>query len=103
MGKAGIHKMIRDWAKDLPIAQKPVMNTTKHFGKELIDAGVTEVAGKPVKAAVQYSHTGKIQIPVNHEREMKRIYNDHGLPGVKRYKAEIEKLATLDKSITQKP
>lgn len=68
----------------------PVINT-RHIqgnlinGSELIEKGVKEVEGEKVSAEKKYLEKVVSPVPINHNRRMKKLYNQKGLNGVQAY------------------
>jgi hypothetical protein len=95
MGKKAKLKAMRKIAREMPAMQYNVPVGVKALGKELIARGITEVEGKPVLPNGKYKGMQTLPQPLNHYRQMKKLYNTHGKGGVGSYiNAVAQKQAT---------
>jgi hypothetical protein len=101
MGKKAKFKQIRRIASQMPVIEANQSVTVEHIkGSALIAAGIKEVGGKPVDAKMSYRKKTPVASPINHHRNMKKLYNQMGKSGVGMYinavKAHAAKQAQLN-------
>lgn len=85
MGRKAKLKRIRRIAQSMPdIAVKQRVGSVVD-GHTLIEDGVNEVEGKEVDPKGQYHKRETINRPMNHERNMKRMYKQFGEKGISSY------------------
>ncbi len=93
MGKKAKLKQIRKWAKEMPVLHtKQLVRDCVVSGGQLYKDGVTTVAGEPVRVNSNYVKKKLIDVPVNHNRNMKKMYNKHGKDGVVGYILEVKSI-----------
>lgn len=85
MGKKGKLKQIRKLAAQMPEIKIGHVVGQRITGAELHKGGVETVDGKPVDTDGTYSKREVVQVPLNHNRKMKALYNQHGAAGVHGY------------------
>lgn len=85
MGRKAKLKKIRKIAQDLPHLEVIQVQKNNLTGAELKALGVNKVDGKPVDDNVVYGRKEQVNIPMNHERNMKRMYNQFGMSGIDKY------------------
>lgn len=85
MGKASKLKQIRRIASGMPALSKRVMVGVRVDGAELIKNDIKQVQGKDVVASNQYRSKHHIEVPLNHNRQMKKAYYKFGAQGVNGY------------------
>lgn len=66
-------------------------------GSELLKRGVKEVEGKPVGNLHTYREKKAVSVPVNHLRQMKKLYNKHGVEGVRMYAQAVKRFVDSQK------
>jgi uncharacterized protein YccT (UPF0319 family) len=91
MGKKSKFKKIRRIASQMPLINTHKIEKERVAGAEVIASGVTEVDGKPVEAKENYIRRKAVPVPINHNRQMKRLYNKHGAAGVGMYIGAVNK------------
>jgi pyocin large subunit-like protein len=79
MGKKAKFKKIRKIASQMPVIH-PTIDVS---GKDVLIAGIKEIKGKPVEANATYEIAQPT--PINHNRRMKKLYNEYGVNGVRAY------------------
>lgn len=84
MGKAAKFKNFRKLARKLPEIHRKILVGEKVYGYELPES-VKEVEGKPVNDKSMYRTKKLKEVPLNHEKMMKRIYNKRGIEAVVGY------------------
>jgi hypothetical protein len=85
MGKKLKLKAMRRIAREMPAMEQNITVGVKVSGKELIEKGVREVQGQPVMGSAKYRAMQKQAFPLNHYRQMKKLYNSDGKAGVGAY------------------
>jgi hypothetical protein len=78
-------------AASLPKMAKPVIRTGVVSGRKLLAMGQTEYKGEPINPKKFYQNV-KLVVdykPINHLREIKRIYKHKGRAGVAAYQRKI--------------
>lgn len=86
MGKKAKLKKIRRLASQMPVINTPqIVRDRIISGKELITEGVKKVGDNEVQADKSYIRKKVVQVPINHNRKMKRLYNQYGVSGVGAY------------------
>lgn len=85
MGKKSKLKKIRRLASQMPIINVNHMQGSRVDGATLLKEGVEKVGDKPVENLQIYRKKAIIKKPVNHNRQMKKLYNKHGIAGVNSY------------------
>lgn len=94
MGKAQKLKIIRKAALLLPAATTTTIQKSSVSGRDLIDSGVKQDKyGAEIKGNRRYIKRQPIEVPVNHNRQMKRLYNQHGMAGAVAYANQVEGMA----------
>jgi len=90
MGKKSKLKAIKKMAALMPTIETVKKVGTVVSGSELIEKGVVSIADEsvPVLPNHKYKKQEFKKVPVNHEKEMKRVYNRYGAAGVKQYAIE---------------
>ena len=101
MGKKAKLKQIRRIAQILPPMQTMVKKGEIVSGQVLKNTGVSEVQGKPIELNRSYRKFEAVKQPVNHNRKMKKLYNQYGINGVKAYYNGITQMAQKQSSIPQ--
>lgn len=97
MGRAKHLKTIRKMAKQLPVAvmSKPLVEYIS--GYELIKKGITLInLDEQVDPKKKYKRTTLQATTVNHERQMKRLYDEGGHKKVVHYMLDAETKKTLE-------
>lgn len=97
MGKKAKLKKIRRIASQMPVVNVAHVQGAVVNGAELLKRGVTEVEGKPVQTLQTYREKTAVAAPVNHNRQMKKLYNKHGVAGVRMYVQAINKFVEAKK------
>lgn len=86
MGKKSTFKKIRRLAAMMPqINTKAVIAVDVVTSNELMSKGIKEVNGKPICAGQTFRQIKHANVPVNHNRKMKKLYNSHGKKGINAY------------------
>lgn len=86
MGKKAKYKRLRALAESMPVVTRKENETVVKVGKDLLKAGViTTAENLPVEPDQRYQATIKKDVPVNHERALKKIMKRNGFEGVKVY------------------
>lgn len=90
MGKSAKLKKIRRL-----VATMPAVSINKTFrevltGRELVNDGIDSVKGESIKAGGRYIKSSVKPAPLDHEKQMKRIYSKHGMAGVVGYMDAID-------------
>jgi hypothetical protein len=85
MGKKAKLKKIRRLASQMPVINVPRVIGERVGGHTVLVSGVKEVDGQPVSAMKDYVRKNVIETPLNHNRQMKKLYNKHGVRGVNTY------------------
>jgi hypothetical protein len=98
MGKKAKLKKIRRLASQMPVIQTETVVTDSVYGFELLRDGIKEVQGKPVDPKQEYRRKKGIPVAVNHNRQMKRLYNQIGLKGVAMYANAVQRFVTAQQS-----
>lgn len=91
MGKKSKLKKIRRIASQMPVINVNHIQGSAVNGSELLKRGVKEVAGKPVENLHTYREKKAVPVPVNHNRQMKKLYNKHGVAGVRMYAQAVQR------------
>lgn len=91
MGKAKHFKQIRKFAAKLPVIMTTVPIGETVYGAELLGEGVKDVNGKPVHIKHEYRRIRYVKKAVNHYRQMKRYFYEHGAQGVKAYVIAVQR------------
>lgn len=102
MGKKSKIKQIRRLASQMPDLQLNVIKGGVVKGSELIKQGIKEVEGKPVEPHTNYRKKEVVQQPLNHHRQMKRLYNKMGESGVGAYINEVNRFVSNQQAKMQK-
>lgn len=97
MGKKSKLKKIRRIASQLPVIKTYRVKGERMKGEELMTHGVKEVEEKPVDANAIYKKKTVIEVPLNHNRKMKQLYNQYGAAGVNGYIQAVQRHATAEK------
>jgi hypothetical protein len=95
MGKKAKFKKLRRLASEMPVINVGQVVGERISGAELYKSGVEKVEDKPVNPHATYTKKKVIEKPLNHTRQMKRMYNKHGLVGVMGY---VQAVQRFDKS-----
>lgn len=110
MGKKAKLKAIRRIATELPeIHVKRAGVPDVILGAELVKKGITKLPnGEYINTEAKYKKGTVVDAPVNHHRQMKKLYNKHGAAGVRSYVAAAERhVAKLEqqkeKVVEEKP
>jgi hypothetical protein len=92
MGRKSTLKKIKRLADTMtPLKQIAYENVDKR-GSELIAMGITKLTdGTPVDPVKKYTQHRPKEIPVNHNRKMKKLHRQYGLAGIKGYIQAVEK------------
>lgn len=90
MGRAAKLKRIRKLAKQFPELQVNVQKADMIFGADMIKSGITEVQGEEVIPDRRYRKVNKTTQPMNHERNLKRMYNQFGDKGIEDYEKAVQ-------------
>ena len=86
MGKKSKYKAIRRAAEQLPAMTIQRILPEVKTGQELIDNGMIETKeGDVINAGKNYKLFSPHQVPINHNKEMKKMYNRYGQIGVLAY------------------
>lgn len=85
MGKASKLKKIRRIALQMPVINTHRIVGEKVSGHDVLESGVKEVEGKPVDHRLNYRKKKSIEVPLNHNKNMKRLYNKLGVNAVQGY------------------
>jgi hypothetical protein len=91
MGKKAKLKKIRRLASSMPDIKTEQVIGDRVYGYELLKDGIKEVEGKPVDPKEEYYRKKGVPVSVNHNRQMKRMYNKHGLGGVVVYAQAVKR------------
>jgi hypothetical protein len=89
MGKAAKLKKIRNIAKQLPAMKDFRIVKEKLTGADLLSEGIEEVEGKKISASDHFKRNKKVEVPLNHYKQMKKYFKDFGGVGVKGYAEAI--------------
>lgn len=91
MGKSSKHKKFRKIADELP--EIKVWGAVPEIvkGKELIEQGIEKLK-TGIDILPEKTYTRKVPVPINHERMLKRVYDQSGNKGVTDYVAEVYQL-----------
>lgn len=90
MGKKSKLKKIRKIAGNLPVINAGRVHGEKVTGAELYKEGMKEVNGKPIDPDKDYRKKTMVDAPLNHNRKMKKLYNQFGAKGVGMYVAAVQ-------------
>jgi hypothetical protein len=93
MGKKSKIKQIRRIASQMPVINQKKIVKELVPGSEAIKSGVKEVDGKPVDEHRFYEKKYAVAVPVNHNRQMKKLYNKMGGKGVGLYMSAVQKFS----------
>lgn len=86
MGKSSKFKKIRKIASQMPALKKEMVVGERLFGYELLQSGIDKLPdGTKINHKAEYRRSRVTQVPLNHGREMKRLYNKFGYSGVDSY------------------
>ncbi len=77
------------------------MLTTTVSGQEVLNAGINQVNNFRVISTGQYKKTSQLEVPINHNRRMKVVYNKYGKGGVNTYINLIQEFAEKQKEAQQ--
>ena len=89
MGKKAKLKQLKKLAANLPELKKERVHGERITAAELVKQGVYTVDGKTVKPGQEYREKVKVQVPINHERNMKALLKRFGPAAVNRYAAAV--------------
>lgn len=84
----------------MPEIQRGVLTTEKVKGRAVIEAGVTKVDGKPVDPNGNYKRKIVVAQPINHNRRMKKLYNQFGVAGVNAYGKAVQQYQDKKSEVT---
>lgn len=98
MGKKAKLKKIRRLASQMPVINVQHVQGAPVDGATLIKRGVKEVQGKPVQNLETYREKKAVPVAVNHNRQMKKLYNKHGLGGVAMYAQAVQRFVNSQKA-----
>lgn len=59
-------------------------------GEQMIKEGIKEVNGEEINPASIYKGMKSEVVPMNHEKNMKKLYYQHGAKGVRAYIQNVE-------------
>jgi hypothetical protein len=93
MGKKSKFKKFSRIAASMPIIKTKRVVGSKIDGESLIISGVKEVEGKPVDLKATYRKKELVSAPMNHKKNMKKLYYMHGINGVKNYMQAVNSYA----------
>ena len=101
MGKQKHIKLIRKLAESLPPMTGQKMQGMTVTGGELIENGIEKLKdGSPVIIGQLYKYGEQVAVTVqiNHERQMKRLYDNGGMPAVVAYAEQVKKMFDVHKN-----
>jgi hypothetical protein len=98
MGKKAKLKKIRRMASQMPVINVGHVQGSTVHGGELLKRGVKEVEGKPVGNLQNYREKKVVPQAVNHNRQMKRLYNQQGVKGVIMYAQAVKRFVDSQKA-----
>lgn len=102
MGKKAKLKKIRRLANSMPVIQTKVIKGSIIKGEEILasaPAGMdTKVNGEPVKADSIYRKKEIVTQALNHNRKMKKLYNQYGPAGVGMYINAVNRYISSQKA-----
>ena len=90
MGKNAKYKRIKKLASKLPIIGVKTVRGEIVEGSKLIEKDIKEVEGKPVSVLAKYRSKTIVPQPLNHERRIKKAYNELGDKGVAMYTQSVK-------------
>lgn len=94
MGKAKQLKLIRKAAKALPTVTTIGKESERMTATEAHLKGIKDKDGKVVpNVAGDVRIIKTVQVPINHNKEMKRLYNSQGMKGVAAYAETVVEFA----------
>jgi hypothetical protein len=102
MGKKAKFKKLRRLASEMPVIKVGQIVGERISGAELYKSGVEKVEDKPVNPHATYTKKKVIEKPLNHTRQMKRMYNKHGIGGVREYVQAVQRFVESQK-VKQEP
>ena len=85
MGKKAKFKLFRRMAAEMPMVSVNAIIGDKISGKEAMLQGINEIDGLAVNQSSVVIRKKIIEKPLNHNRQMKRLYNQKGEAGVQAY------------------
>lgn len=92
MGKKAKLKQIRRLAEQLPVVNIGHVVGELVSGGELIKTGVNKLpSGERVMADQRYRRKETVEVSLNHNRKMKKLYNRYGAAGVQGYMTGIKR------------
>lgn len=95
MGKSAAIKKIRKLASQLPTLTVNQPSLLRMKGSELIEKGIEEITVDevkvPVNGGLMYESKQTIEAPMNHRRNMKKLYNKFGQQGIDEYIKAMER------------
>jgi hypothetical protein len=97
MGKKAKLKKIRKLASQMPEIQVRQVKGERISGAELYKSGVEKVEGKTVDIDATYRKKTLVQAPLNHNRKMKKLYNQYGAKGVGMYVNAVNRYIATQK------
>lgn len=98
MGKKSKFKQLRKIASTMPAIQLNVVKGEVVEGRELEKEGIKEVEDKPIDSDAKYRKKTIVQQPLNHHRQMKKLYNKMGALGVRAYVNEVNRFVSSQKA-----
>jgi hypothetical protein len=94
MGKASKLKQIRKAASQMPVLKTYRPEVEIVSGVQLINSGIKELKdGTPVDVKKDYKQVTPVPVALNHNRQMKRLYNAKGAKGVIDYINQVAQIA----------
>lgn len=102
MGKKSKFKQIRRLANQMPVIHTQAVKGSVVKGYEILKEGMKEVDGKPIDAYGNYKKKQIIAAPLNHNRKMKKLYNQYGPAGVGMYINAVNRHVSAQKAKEEK-
>lgn len=88
--KKCIVKEIRKIAVQLPIVMSNTHEYHQMTGAQILEqTEFKDFQGKPINPELSYLVPMPVQIAVNHETQLKRMYKEFGLQGIKNYSETV--------------
>lgn len=98
MGKKAAFKKIRRLASAMPVINnKAITGVEIIYGDEVLKSGIKEVGGEPVLLDKKYKKKIVGDVPINHNRNMKKQYYKNGVSGVNSYVQAVQRFVTAKK------
>ena len=95
MGKKAKFKKIRSLASAMPVINsRAITGVEVVSGGDVLKSGIKEVGGQPINPDKIYKKKIVGNVPINHNRNMKKQYYKNGVAGVNGYVQAVQRFVS---------